>query len=595
MQAREFKFTCETCKEGYNNRPQHERQHPQCKPTEQPPSTYTYTDLRYADLVMGDSLQQDVCWGLQTLRLEHGLTNPDIAQLKQSVTEWTSAHATNAFTNLKQYLRDDLTSADVACVEQALTPDFFNGIGTSKLERACATASMPYLEPRCVNVAKPRHDPALVCTFNVADLLIRHLQHDASFRQRCLERSDEWKRGDNYHVEPPDVMHDFDDGTVCRWHPHIMRKAGPGEENDLRVALLLNADDIETCSPIGSNQGKHKQCGVQMAVLNLRMEDRFRPRNILLAGMSRANVYKEHGMARVLCGVSSDGVQHNEPNIAADMRVLDEGIMVELPDDRFVSGGVRVVRLRAWIAGAAADMLGMNSMLPFMETPGAHCCCRGCNWNRAHPDAYRPFSFMRAPAEAPEPEVGAKRGRSILEPKWALRTWERLSGVLDKVRGQPELRKATFKTEGLNIDVFALDPKYFPGVDPCKVGVQDLLHMFPDGPSRHESAWMFNILCKKGLSLQAVNSAIARYRSWPPDCRIPPIQKSVLQCRRGGRPKRAAVTRMTGSQMMHFTIHSVALIEPLLSPTLLAQPIWAVWATHAELFTLAVQHSLTQA
>lgn len=46
----------------------------------------------------------------------------------------------------------------------------------------------------------------------------------------------------------------------------------------------------------------------------------------MLAVNSRAAVFKKHGMARVLCGVDSEGVKHDEPCFAQDMRELDEGV-----------------------------------------------------------------------------------------------------------------------------------------------------------------------------------------------------------------------------------------------------------------------------
>lgn len=73
-------------------------------------------------------------------------------------------------------------------------------------------------------------------------------------------------------------------------------------------------------------------------------------------------------MARVFCGVDQNGVQHDEPNLAADLRRLDEGVWIDMPDD---CGGVQQVRLRVWVIMLAADMLAANSLLPFVESTGA--------------------------------------------------------------------------------------------------------------------------------------------------------------------------------------------------------------------------------
>ena len=80
-----------------------------------------------------------------------------------------------------------------------------------------------------------------------------------------------------------------------------------------------------------------------MAVLNLDASERFKQDEIMLPALAKAKVYKKHGMARVLCGVDQNGVQHDEPNYAHDMRKLDEGRWAEIPDD--VNGGTRWMRI----------------------------------------------------------------------------------------------------------------------------------------------------------------------------------------------------------------------------------------------------------
>jgi hypothetical protein len=47
-----------------------------------------------------------------------------------------------------------------------------------------------------------------------------------------------------------------------------------------------------------------------------------------------------------------------------------------------------------------------------------------------------------------------------------------------------------------------------PHVLPTRVAPQDLLHLFPDGITRYELAWLFYVLFKLGLSFEAVNNRI---------------------------------------------------------------------------------------
>jgi hypothetical protein len=305
----------------------------------------------------------------------------------------------------------------------------------------------------------------------------------------------------------------------------------------------------QVCNALGVKRSLHKQCGCETACLSLPAADRFREENIFLSVLSRAKVYKKHGMARVLCGVDKDGQQHDEPNFAADMRALDEGVWIEIPDDE--NGGMRRVRLRAWIMLVSADYPAAQSVLPFMESVSAHVYCRGCDVNQSTTAADRPFSFLKR--SAPGQCAGGKRGCPA---SWKERDWPQLSKKLTELKAVSATQRGKeFSQLGLNKIVFAFDDKYIPHVHPIKVAPQETLHLFPDGLLRHEGAWLFYILIKLGLSIAQANAAIRSYKDWPPDVKIPPLQESLKEGVAGGRPKSERVLRMAGSQVMHFALH----------------------------------------
>ena len=128
-------------------------------------------------------------------------------------------------------------------------------------------------------------------------------------------------------------------------------------------------------------------------MLNIPTEERSNEANIFLPVLARASAYKKHGMARLLCGVDKGGVQREEPNFAADMRALDAGVSIQIPDD--VHGGVKWVRLRAWIMLASCDFLAKKSILPFSEGSAANCFCGDCDYDTRSQAAKRPLSFLR--------------------------------------------------------------------------------------------------------------------------------------------------------------------------------------------------------
>ena len=272
-------------------------------------------------------------------------------------------------------------------------------------------------------------------------------------------------------------------------------------------------------------------------------EERFKSENILLPVLSKANVYKKHGMNRVLNGVDSNGVQHKEANFGADMRELGEGVWCQIPDDE--RGGVRWVRLRAWVTIVTADFLAKMSLLPGMEGSRAHKFCSDCDYDTRSASADQPFSFYRSCSRSV-----ATGGNP---PK--LNTWERMEATLKNIRAASENeQKQLLKEAGYNCAYFALDQAYGWAPDPSQCP-QDLLHLFSDGLLRHEGAWMVKVLYSHGMELDSLNRAITGYKGFPPDVRIPPLHSKLTEGTDAGRPRRESMLKMTGSQVMHFCLH----------------------------------------
>jgi hypothetical protein len=89
----------------------------------------------------------------------------------------------------------------------------------------------------------------------------------------------------------------------------------------------------QSCNVLGPSKSIHKEMGCQLAIGNLCTLERFKPDNILLPVLTNTNTYKKHGMARVISAVDKEGKQHDEPCFASDMRELDIGVEIKIPDD----------------------------------------------------------------------------------------------------------------------------------------------------------------------------------------------------------------------------------------------------------------------
>ena len=62
------------------------------------------------------------------------------------------------------------------------------------------------------------------------------------------------------------------------------------------------------------------------------------------------------------------------------------------------------------------------------------------------------------------------------------------------------------------------------------------MHLFADGITRHEAAWLlYFLISRKFTALAAMQDTIRHYRNWSRDVRIPPLPANV-RCPKASRP-----------------------------------------------------------
>lgn len=233
-------------------------------------------------------------------------------------------------------------------------------------------------------------------------------------------------------------------------------------------------------------------------------------------------------------GIDEDGKRIAQgPTISDDFIEAEIGRWITLYD---ANGVPKRWRLRIWLVLFSGDYPQSQAMGPWMESSSSYCPCRGCNYRVDDTMEHeKPFSFLQPGG------------------KWKLR--ER-KAVLAQIRGWRE-RGANAKEmqdAGINKLTWALMEKYFPGTNFCNMTPQDIMHLFADGITRHEAAWLVYMLhSRKFLDFSKVTAAIKQH-SWPRDCRVPIMPDSVKDGATGQFPRGEATIHMSASQTFTFAL-----------------------------------------
>ena len=236
----------------------------------------------------------------------------------------------------------------------------------------------------------------------------------------------------------------------------------------------------------------------------------------------------------MLLGVDGSGERIAEgPTFSDDFKDAAKGRWFKVIDSK---GAIQHWCLKVWLVAFCGDYPQSQGMGPWMEAVGAYVPCRGCD--------YRVDASLRHETVHSFFEPDAKwqlRNRGKLMPK--IRQWRQCSC-------SQEMRDS-----GVNKLHWALAEEYFPDINFASITPQDIMHLFADGITRHEAAWLLYMLHSRGhLKVAAANEAIRRYK-WARDCRVPQLPSAVEDGATGRYPRVDATIGMSASQTFTFAMH----------------------------------------
>lgn len=287
--------TCNCCHQPYNSLSQHFRRHPECWDCDDecPPAPAGVSAT--CKLFNGCDIEQQhinnewrahVAEMLAEFRYDHFASEAMIQRVKDFTRRVVHELDNMLAVELKPLLKENLDTKQVRDFLARRHHDIFDGVSTCAQEMAYYKQMVPYLPHREVDVAGGGSPDDTVYSFDVCSLLQRALQNDSTLRAHVLQKSNEWKKGDNFRQHAT-VFQDIDDGEVARFHPHLMEPAPPEQEFEVRIGLGLYLDDVEVHTHLSPLSAPRPCCALEQ------------PSVILCATASECN-WSSKGQAQVV-------------------------------------------------------------------------------------------------------------------------------------------------------------------------------------------------------------------------------------------------------------------------------------------------------
>ena len=144
---------------------------------------------------------------------------------------------------------------------------------------------------------------------------------------------------------------------------------------------------------------------------------------------------------------------------------------------------------------------------------------------------------------------------------------------------------------GINKLTCALQPHLIRGADSVLDKPPDIMHIFGCGMTRIEPAWALEILFKPGTKW-AVDNAWAKLNASIAALHLPRGKRiSKLYPQKKDKAWNEMHLDLNAEETMLFMMHSVSLVEPLLTDDGREHQCWKSWLAHRALVAKCLQHS----
>jgi len=322
--------------------------------------------------------------------------------------------------------------------------------------------------------------------------------------------------------------------------------------------------------------------------LPLRMRVSFQFVQLLSVVVSKY-LKSKGGLLWSIAGRNDQGQVVMDDALTSEFEQLERGVPVMLPDDDNPDGDLVQYIIEGHFCLVSADWLAAQAFGFTVESASATHPCGECHWT----------SFAAQRRQRKREANGDPISESETEP--ALRTHAELLANASRMIqefGQRQLSKTALKKQltelGMNKVRCAL--QYMPRADSVRDTPPDVMHLFGCGTSRTEGVMKLRILFKDGSGLSVANPwAKLNFQidtlnmSLPRGKRLPHIYPPAP-----GKKINEMHLDLNASETFLYVMHSVTLVEPLLTERGRQHPAWRSWLAHRAVVAKCLQHSIAE-
>ena len=384
------------------------------------------------------------------------------------------------------------------------------------------------------------------------------------------------------------TVSDLQQGSVYRQHP-LTPKVG-SSSSSLHLATLFYYDGVGVNNPIGAFHNQHNLGICYFIVVNISKEHRLSLHNIFPVTIAELSAYQHWPASHLVYGPPD--APADSTSFGMSMKRLQHGIIMKVPDIN-VPAGFSDILVTASCIGIVADTPAAAWLTGFNQStaPEVKSICRLCNCSQVpRRDLGLLYPAKRANSFLPWTNAGAQ--------VWKLRTAAEIDALrqkcaqLSSTAAAAEMQKhgiRTFDHAFANVPFF--DPTWAP---------MGLMHVEFEGNVKvHLAAFVYMVcsVLKKDdgtpwATLDGINAAIKNY-TWPTDRSDRPcgFHHSVTKGTKDNTPLQAATVNWTASQVMHFAMHAVHILETFVPVEQRQHRVWLCFCLHMQYVELLLHDS----